>query len=94
MFLDRHHKRVDLHLVRAMVGVREQWSRELDYVLACVGNAIGLGNLWRFPYLCYASGGGRYICLMFWCGQVYVRISSVYSLICSVPSTVMCQSLW
>lgn len=39
---------------------RQQWSKEVEFVLACVGNAVGLGNLWRFPYLCYDSGGGMY----------------------------------
>ncbi|KAL3978457.1 hypothetical protein ACER0C_019519 [Sarotherodon galilaeus] len=51
---------------------REQWANKLEFILAVAGHIIGLGNVWRFPYLCYKNGGGvffiPYVLFLFTCG--------------------------
>lgn len=37
------------------------FSSSLGYVLAAAGSAVGVGNIWRFPYLCAKDGGGLFL---------------------------------
>src|SRR3972149_2511716 len=40
---------------------REQWSSGPGFVLASIGSAVGIGNIWRFPYMVGVNGGGAFL---------------------------------
>ncbi|WP_299189138.1 sodium-dependent transporter [uncultured Psychrobacter sp.] len=44
-----------------MAEPRENWSSRTGFIVAAVGSAVGLGNIWRFPYVAYDNGGGAFM---------------------------------
>ena len=41
-------------------GQRKEFGNNVDALVSIIANAVGLGNVWRFPYICYKNGGGAF----------------------------------
>ena len=44
-----------------MTAQHEEWNSQLAFIMAMIGSAIGLGNIWRYPYVLYSNGGGAFL---------------------------------
>ena len=49
------------------VSIHGQWSSRLIFVLAATGSAVGLGNIWKFPYIAGENGGGAFVLVYLFC---------------------------
>ena len=55
-----------------MAENRDQWGSKIGLILAMAGNAVGLGNFWRFPYIAATNGGGAFMIPYFFALIVYL----------------------
>lgn len=51
-------KSVAGHVESAESPERGQWANKTEFILSCIGLSVGIGNIWRFPFLAYQNGGG------------------------------------
>jgi NSS family neurotransmitter:Na+ symporter len=59
-----------------MIKQREQWGSKLGFILAAAGSAVGLGNIWKFPYLVGENGGAAFI-LLYLIGVLIIGVPAV-----------------
>ena len=48
-------------------STHSEWSSRLAFILAATGSAVGLGNIWKFPYITGENGGGAFVFVYLLC---------------------------
>ena len=46
---------------------RDSWGSRTGFILAAAGSAVGLGNIWKFPYITGENGGGAFVIIYLFC---------------------------
>lgn len=37
------------------------WGNQIEFLMSCIATSVGLGNVWRFPFIAYGNGGGAFL---------------------------------
>ena len=56
---------------------RGQWGSKLGFIMAAAGSAVGLGNIWRFPYMTGENGGAAFVVVYLAC-VVFIGLPLLY----------------
>uniref|UniRef100_A0A1B0B7D6 Transporter n=1 Tax=Glossina palpalis gambiensis TaxID=67801 RepID=A0A1B0B7D6_9MUSC len=51
----------DRQSVKKINNGKEQWGNGLEFLFSCISLSVGLGNIWRFPYIAFQNGGGTFV---------------------------------
>ena len=57
----------DASAAKSSAGVHGAWSSRLTFIFAATGSAVGLGNIWKFPYIAGENGGGAFVLVYLVC---------------------------
>ncbi|XP_048752269.2 sodium- and chloride-dependent betaine transporter-like isoform X2 [Ostrea edulis] len=68
---EKDSKKTNMNSEDSSINSRGHWDSKMEYILTMVGHCVGLGNIWRFPYLCMRNGGGAFVVPYVVCLVIY-----------------------